>query len=98
MKNNTIIFAAILTLACVAGLGQIAFGQNGRVLAEAQRITGDNFTVSVKTPKGASIYAVSKPSAAVFDAIDKGLDDPLSISRKNGHRNRPTYTRDSVLI
>ena len=63
IMNKKIPLLIIITmLIFVTGLGQIAFGQNGRVLAEAQRITGDNFTVSAKTAKGANAYAVKKPS------------------------------------
>ncbi|MEP6788554.1 MAG: hypothetical protein ABJB40_08985 [Acidobacteriota bacterium] len=98
MRKNTIIFTAILTLALVTGLGHAAFGQNARVMAQAQRITGDNFTISVRTPKGASVFAVTRPSAAVLTAIDKGLTDLFAVARKNGYRNRLNYSDYSVYI
>lgn len=98
MRKNTVIFTIILTLALATGLGQVVFGQNARVMAQARGITGDNFTISVKTPKGASVFAVNKPSDAVLKAIDKGLTDLFAVARKNGYRNRLNYSDYSVYI
>jgi len=98
MNKKTSLLIVISMLIFVTGLGQIAFGQNGRVLAEAQRITGDNFTVSAKTAKGANVYAVKKPSSDVLNAIDKGLTDLFAVARKNGYRNRLNYSDYSVYI
>jgi hypothetical protein len=88
--------AAIFTLLfALAHLGQ---AQNRTVLAEARRITGDNFTVSARTPKGASIYSVSKPSAAMLNAIDQGLTDLFAVARKNGYGKRLNYADYSIFI
>src|SRR5678816_1106398 len=92
MNKKTSLLIVISMLIFVTGLGQIAFGQNERVLSGAQRITGDNFTVSTKTPRGASVYAVKKPSSAVLNAIDKGITDLFAVARKNGYRNRLNYS------
>jgi len=96
MNKKTSLLIVISMLIFVTG--QIAFGQNERVLSEAQRITGDNFTVSTKTPRGASVYAVKKPSSAVLNAIDNGLTDLFAVARKNGYRNRLNYSDYSVYI
>jgi hypothetical protein len=77
---------------------QIADAQNRKVLAEAQRISGDKFTFSTKTPKGANVYGVSKPSSAVLAAIDKGLDDLFAVARKNGYNKRLHYSDYSIYI
>jgi hypothetical protein len=61
-----------------------AYAQNV-VVREAQRITGDSFPIVIRTPQGANIYAVSRPSAAMIQAIDKGLTDLFAVSRKNGY-------------
>jgi len=98
MNKKTSLLIVISMLIFVTGLGQIAFGQNERVLSEAQRITGDNFTVSTKTPRGANVYAVKKPSSAVLNAIDNGLTDLFAVARKNGYRNRLNYSDYSVYI
>ena len=72
--------------------------QSRALLNRAQNVTGDTFTVSTKTPKGANIYAVSKPSAAMLKAIDKGLTDLFAVARKNNYRNRLNYSDYSIFI
>ena len=75
-----------------------AFAQSRALLNRAQTVTGDAFAISVKTPKGANIYAVSKPSAAMLKAIDKGLTDLFAIARKNNYRSRLNYSDYSIFI
>lgn len=75
-----------------------ASAQSRALLNRAQGVTGDIFSVSVKTPKGANIYAVSKPSAAMLKAIDKGLTDLFAVSRKNNFRTRLNYSDYSIFI
>ena len=75
-----------------------ANAQNRQVMAEAQRVTGDVFTVAAVTPKGANIYAVRQPSTAMMNAIDKGLTDLFAVARKNGYSRRLNYADYSVFI
>ncbi len=98
MTKRAIISIAGLILLVIAGLSQIADSQNRTVLAEAERISKDSFTISVKTPLGASVYAVNRPSNAVLTAIDKGLTDLFAVARKNGYRKRLNYRDYSVYI
>ncbi len=84
--------------AVVTCVGSIAYGQNSSVTAKAQSITGDRFTISAKTPKGATIYAVNRPTATVLNAIDKGLTDLFAVSRKNGYRTRLNYSDYTIYI
>ncbi len=77
---------------------QSANSQNRNVLAAAERITGDRFTFTTRTPRGASVYAVSRPSSTVLIAIDKGLTDLFAVARKNGYRNRLNYNDYSIYI
>ena len=72
--------------------------QSRSVVAEAQRITGDSFTVTAKTQQGAVIYAVSRPNAAMLQAIDQGLTDLFAVARKNGYRKHLNYSDYSVFI
>jgi len=73
-------------------------GQNAKVLAKAQSITGDRFTIAAKTPMGASVYAVNPPSRAVLSAIDKGLTDLFAVARKNRYSNRLNYTDYTIYV
>ena len=68
-------------LILIAGLGQVTDAQNRTVRAEAERISGDSFGVTTRTPNGANVYAVNKPSKEVLAAIDKGLTDLFAIAR-----------------
>jgi len=96
--NKTLSIFVALMIAIASGVSQEVSGQNAKVLAKAQSVTGDRFTVSARTPKGASIYAVNRPSAAVLNAIDKGLTDLFAVARKNGYRTRLNYADYTIYI
>ena len=92
-------YSIILSLMVFTGFFvQSANSQNRNVLAAAERITGDRFTFTTRTPRGASVYAVSRPSSTVLIAIDKGLTDLFAVARKNGYRNRLNYTDYTIYI
>lgn len=76
----------------------VHFGQNRQVLAKAQEVTGDRFTVSAKTRQGANIYAVKQPSSTMLNAIDKGLTDLFAVARKNGYKRKLRYSDYSVFV
>ena len=87
-----LIFAPLFVLM----LGIAAFGQGA--VAKAQRITGDRFTVSVTTPKGASVMAVRRPSAAMLNAIDSGLTQLFAVARRNGYRRLVSHSDYTIFI
>jgi len=91
-------WTAIISIFFVSAFSQFTHAQNPRVLAEAQRITGDTFTVSVRTQKGANVYAVNRPSTAVLNAIDTGLTELFAVARKNGYSRRLNYSDYSIYI
>jgi hypothetical protein len=86
------------TFLLITGLSIAVLGQNRQVLSEAQRITSDHFTVTGRTPKGATVYAVSRPSAAMLIAIDKGLTDLFAVARKNRYSRRLNYSDYTIFI
>jgi hypothetical protein len=71
-----------------------AFGQ----LAQAQRITGDQFPFVGKTPRGAIVYAASPPSAPMLNAIDRGLSDLFAVARRNGYSRLLNYSNYTIFI
>lgn len=95
MKN---IKRAIIVFVLLLGFSQIGHAQSRSILNEARRVTGDEFTFSAHTPKGASVYGVSKPSAAVLQAIDQGLTDLFAVAKKNGYSKRLKYSEYTVFI
>jgi hypothetical protein len=82
-RKFSTLFFAFLSVTLVSS----ALAQTDVLVAQAERISGDKFTVSTKTPMGASVYAVNQPSAAMLSAIDKGLTDLFAVARKN-HYNK----------
>ena len=75
-----------------------AAAQNRRVLAEAQRITGDRFAVAMRTPRGATVYAVTQPNPAMLNAIDSGLTDLFAVARRNRYIRRLNYSDYTVFV
>ncbi len=68
------------------------------VIAEAERISGDNFNFVVRTPRGATVYGVRNPSSQMINAIDKGLTDLFVVARKNNYRKRLNYANYVIFI
>ena len=72
---------------------------NQSVTNIAERETGDRFTISAKTRKGANVYAVStQPSPDILGAIDKGLDDLFAIARKHDYNRRLKHSDYTIYI
>jgi len=94
------LFISLIILAVLVGIGLVgsASAQNRRALSEAQRITGDSFTIAMRTPRGANIYAVTRPNAAMLAAIDQGLTDLFAVSRRNRYSRRLTYGDYTVFV
>ena len=89
---------ALVVIGIIASVDMSVGAQDRRLLQEAQRVTGDRFNVSVRTPRGARVYAVNRPSAAMLTAIDKGLADLFAVARKNGYRRGLSYSNYSIFI
>ena len=98
MKKATFWFKAVLILCTVLAVSQAVPAQNSRLVAEAQRISGDRFNCAGRTPRGAAVYAVDRPSQAMLNAIDKGLADLFAVARKNGYGRRLNYSDYTIFI
>jgi hypothetical protein len=92
---KTTIFAAFIAILAMA---QITDAQSRNAIAQAQRISGDRFTVAARTPRGAAVYAVNRPSAAMLNAIDRGLTDLFNVARRNGYRRALNYSNYTIFI
>lgn len=93
-KYLVFLFIAVL----FAGNIQAQSFNEAAIKAKAERESGDKFTISTKTGKGAKVYAVKKPSRAVLNSIDKGLTDLFAVARKNGYRTRLNYSDYIIFI
>ncbi len=94
--KNTILVTLAFSILFLTALG--ANGQNRRVMSEAQRISGDRFVISTKSPRGANVYAVTRPRGAMLAAIDRGLTDLFAVARKNGYSRRMQYSDYTIFI
>ena len=88
----------LLILMLITSLSGLAFAQGRGALAEAQRITGDRFGIATRTPRGANIYSVRRPSPAMLSAIDIGLTNLFSVARKNGYGRALNYFDYTIFI
>lgn len=89
---------ALLGLVSAAGIVSGTNAQGRQVIGQAQQVTGDRFSVSGRSPRGANIFAVSRPSAAMLAAIDRGLTDLFAVARKNGYARRLNYSDYTIYI
>ncbi|MFN2492083.1 MAG: hypothetical protein ABR501_04270 [Pyrinomonadaceae bacterium] len=69
-----------------------------RIVAQAQAVTGDTFRYSALTPRGARVYAVSRPRVEMLRAIDSGLTDLFAVARRHGYRSHLNYSDYGVFI
>src|SRR5262249_878305 len=72
--------------------------QSGSLVAQAERISGDRFTVAATTPRGATVYAVNRPSAEMLRAIDTGFTELFAVARKNGYGRYLNCSNYTVFI
>ncbi len=96
-RYNFLIQAAFMSLAFLATFHE-AGAQNRQVVAKAQSVSGDRFAFAARSPKGANVYGVNRPSAAMLSAIDRGLTNLFAVSRKNGYNRRLSYSDYSIFI
>lgn len=87
------IFVFLMLVAVITALGQ-----NRTVLKEAERISGDKFKYTVKSPKGANVISVDPASAQMLAAIDNGFTELFAVARKNHYSKRLNYSDYTIYI
>ena len=100
LRNQIILVAVVLTIAVAS---QIAMPQGGRgvdsrLVARAQQITGDRFSVVTATPNGVTVVGVSAPRREILDAIDRGFADLFAVARRHGYRNHLNFSDYTVFV
>jgi hypothetical protein len=73
-------------------------GRDGRLVAQARSMTGDNFPIAVSTPRGARVYAATTPRREAINAIDDGLTQLFAAARRNGYGARLNYSDYTIFI
>src|SRR5690606_16040633 len=98
MFKNHLLLKTVVLFALLLGFVYFAPAQSRQVTAQAQRITGDRFTISARTPQGARIFAVSRPNRAMLQSIDRGLSDLFAVARKNRYARGLRHSDYTIYI
>src|SRR5687768_16214325 len=71
---------------------------NPGLVARAQQVTGDRFTVATTTPRGVTVVARVTPRREVLRAIDSGFADLFAAAARHGYRSRLNFRDYTVFI
>ena len=104
MKTRNFIICAFLVV-----LGSVAAGNaqpsargqssvSSSLVARAQQVTGDRFTVATTTPRGVTVVARVAPRAEVLRAIDSGFADLFAAAARHGYRSGLNFRDYTVFI
>ena len=69
-----------------------------RLVAQAERYSGDRFQFESQTPRGVRVYSVSRPRPEALRAIDSGLGELFAIAARRGYRQGLNYSDYTVFI
>lgn len=93
------VFVYVIAVVVIAIAGTaLSMAQHPLVRAEAERITGDQFTISTRTPRGAFVYSFKRPSQEMLAAIDRGLSGLFDLARKNRYFQGLKFSEYSIYI
>jgi hypothetical protein len=98
--------AVMVLVACVTASsvspntpsGQLSASVRAQLIARAEQVTGDKFTVATSTPRGVTVFAVTAPSRDALAAIDQGFSDLFAVAQRHGYRNRLDFRAYTVFI
>lgn len=68
------------------------------LVARAQQVTGDRFTVATTTPRGVNVVARTTPRPEVLRAIDSGFAELFAIAARHGYRSHLNFRDYTVFI
>ena len=88
----------LTSLICVSAVAAHAQRVHPAVVARAEQVTGDRFRVATRTPQGVNVVARTAPRPEVLNAIDRGFADLFAVARRNGYRNRLSFSDYTVFI
>lgn len=102
-KKSSIIGAFLVVLASLAAVNAQPYlrrtsSVHPGLVARAQQVTGDTFTIATTTPRGATVVARVTPRPEVLQAIDNGFADLFAASARRGYRSRLNFQDYTVFI
>ena len=71
---------------------------NSGLVARAQQVTGDRFSVATTTPRGVTVVARMNPHPSVLNAIDQGFAELFAVAQRHGYRNHLSFRDYTVFI
>jgi hypothetical protein len=81
---------------------QAAVGQYRSIppalVARAEQVTGDRFSLLVNTPRGVTVFARTRPRIELLNAIDSGFAELFNVAQRHGYRNRMRFQDYTVFI
>jgi len=93
----TLALASLTSFPVAAHSPQLSQSTRDRLIARAEQVTGDRFTVATATPKGVTVFAVKAPSPETLHSIDQGFTDLFDVARRHGYQRRLSF-RDYVVF
>ena len=104
MRSGRLVFGLMMAL-LIASQTSLSFElaaqpqrHRAALIARAEQVTGDKFTVTTSTPRGVGVFAVRTPSPDVLTFIDQGFADLFAVARRHGYRQRLNFSDYSVFI
>ncbi len=103
MKTKNFIISAFLVVLGSVSVVTAQYTQrqgsvNQGLVARAQQVTGDRFTVATTTPRGVTVVARVAPRPEVIRAIDNGFADLFAAAARKGYRARLNFRDYTVFI
>lgn len=99
---RTFFLTAIMCALTLAGSGvrptSAQTNTDRRLVSYAQQISGDQFTVTIRTARGVRVFARTQPRVEVLRAIDDGFTQLFQIARRHGYTRRTNYSDYTVFI
>lgn len=96
-KVSVLISVAIMSFV-IAATAQSYRSVSPALIGRAQQVTGDRFTVVTNSPHGVNVVARSTPRADVLRSIDQGFAELFAAARRQGYRNRLSFSDYTVFI
>ncbi|MGQ0763059.1 MAG: hypothetical protein ACT4OT_13745 [Acidobacteriota bacterium] len=101
--RNLIIGAFLVVFASMAVVSAQPYTRrqssvNQGLVARAQQVTGDRFTVVTTTARGVTVVARVTPRPEVLRAIDNGFADLFAAAARHGYRSRLNFRDYTVFI
>jgi hypothetical protein len=91
----------LMVIALAVGAMQLVAPRQQRssqLIARAEQVTGDRFSVTTATPKGVTVIAVTAPRADVLATIDRGFAELFAVARRHGYQSHLNFSDYTVFI